>query len=144
MLPAGPGRFFFGAGQLSWFEIARGDDGTPVMRWHSPETVEPERGVRIGDAPPPFVVAPAILSSYLGDYATEGPVMTVALGASGGLTIAPAGRDPMPLRAVSDTEFRIEGTPMRVVFERAAEGRPAERMTLHRGARELHGQRTSR
>jgi hypothetical protein len=89
--------------------------------------------------PTPLDLPAALLSSYAGTYATEGPVLTIAYGDDGRLGIAPAGQSPMPLRPVSRTEFRIEGGAMRLVFH--PEGGRVDRLTLYRGARELHGKR---
>ncbi len=68
--------------------------------------------------------------------------MTVALGGNGRLTMTPAGQAAMSLRPISQTEFRIDGTPMRVVFH--PENGEVNGFTLYRGARELHGRRTGR
>jgi hypothetical protein len=53
--------------------------------------------------------------------------------------MAAPGQAPMMLRPVSQTEFHVEGAPMRVVFH--PENGSVERLTIHRGARELHGTR---
>ena len=81
-----------------------------------------------------------MLETYTGTFQTETIALTIAFDAAGRLTAAIPGQAPSILRPVSATEFRIEGTPMRLVFhpERGA----VDRLTLHRGARELHGRRT--
>ena len=58
-----------------------------------------------------------VLRSYAGDYTTEALPVSVAVGPDGRLTMTPKGQPAMALRPVSDTEFRIDGTPMRVVFD---------------------------
>ncbi|MDP8912349.1 MAG: DUF3153 domain-containing protein, partial [Pseudomonadota bacterium] len=63
-------------------------------------------------------------------------------GENGWLTMTPAGQPPMPLRPVSTTEFRIARGNMRVVFH--PENGEVNRLTVHRGARVLNGQRTGR
>lgn len=64
----------------------------------------------------------------------------VASAADGGLTVTPVGQSPLPMRPVSETEFRIDGTAMRVVFH--PENGQVNRFTMYRVARELHGVRT--
>ena len=95
---------------------------------------------RAGAVPPPFAVAPDVLRSYVGTYATEQPVVTVALGEDGGLTISAAGQGPFPMRPISDTEFRVDAAGFRVVFH--PQDGATDRLTMYRGARELHGTRT--
>ncbi len=108
---------------------------------HRPDNAHPQRAVRTGAAPPPFTVSPAVLRSYVGTFKTEGPVLAIALRENGQLTIGPPGQEPLPMRPVSDTEFRIDGTPMRVVLH--PENGQVNRLTMYRGARELHGVRTA-
>lgn len=140
--PAGDDRFFFGAGDLTWFRIVRRADGAHLMEIHRAEAAVPDRAARTGPVPPPLTVARAVLQTYVGTYTTETLPVTVALGEDGRLILTPAGQPPMALRPVSETEFRIDGTPMRLVFH--PEGGAANRFTLYRGARELHGQRAAR
>ena len=138
---AGGDRFFFGPRELDWFEVIRQPGGAHRLKLHAPEAAAPAQAVRSGPVPPPLAVAPAVLQSYVGSYKTETVTLAVALGGDGRLTVSPAGQPPMPLRPVSQTEFRIEGAPMRLVFH-PEEGK-VNRLTLYRGARELHGQRTA-
>lgn len=112
------------------------------MEMDGPELAAPVRAVRTGAVPPPFTVSPPVLQSYAGDYQTETIAVTIALGENGRLSMTPAGQAALPMRPVSETEFRIDGTPMRVVFH--PENGQVQRFTLYRGARELHGQRISR
>jgi len=140
VLPAGQDRFFFGSEALMWFRIVRQADGAHVMELNPPDTAAPERSVRTGPVPAPLSVAPAVLQTYVGSYTTETLSVTVALGGNGWLTMTPSGQPPMPMRPVSQTEFRIDGGMMRVVFH--PESGRVDRFTLYRGARELHGRRT--
>ncbi|RYE03956.1 MAG: hypothetical protein EOP61_02565 [Sphingomonadales bacterium] len=87
-------------------------------------------------------VPPAVLVGYAGTYQTEGPAVTVKLGLDGSFTIAPGMQEPRALRAKSDTEFTVEGTPMRVVFH-PKDGK-TDSLTIYRGERELHGTRVSK
>ena len=137
---AGDSRFFFGPDGLAWFRISPGANGVPTLEAHRVETATPLLAVRTGPVPPSFTVPLPVLQSYVGTYQTEGPVVTIALDKAGGLTIAPAGQEPLAMRPVSQTEFRIEGGIMRVVFD--PENGKVNRLTLHRGARALHGRRT--
>ena len=139
---AGEDRFFFGPDDLSWVRFERRPDGAHVAEVHRPDNAQPQRAVRTGPVPPPLTLAPAVLQSYVGTYQTELLAVTVAIGENGRLTITPAGQPTMPLRPVSQTEFRIDGTPMRIVFH--PDGGEVNRFTLYRGARELHGRRTGR
>jgi CubicO group peptidase (beta-lactamase class C family) len=137
---AGDGRFSFGPQALSWFRVARGTDGVPVMELHSVEDAGPERAVRTGPVPAALAVPAAVLRSYAGTYQTETLAVTVALGDGGWLTLTPNGQPTMALRPVSQTEFRIDAGNMRVVFH--PENGKVERLTIHRGARVLNGKRT--
>jgi CubicO group peptidase (beta-lactamase class C family) len=139
---AGGDRFFFGPGELAWFRVVRQSDGAHVMELHDPEAAAPLRAVRSGAVPAAVAVAPVVLQTYAGTYQTETLAVTVALGGNGRLTMTPAGQPTMSLRPVSETEFRIDGTPMRVVFH--PENGEVNGFTLYRGARELHGRRTGR
>jgi CubicO group peptidase (beta-lactamase class C family) len=138
--PAGDDRFFFGPDRLIWIRFERRPGGAHVVLVNRPDSAQPLRAVRSGAAPAAFTVAPAVLQTYVGTYQTEALAVTIALRADGSLTITPAGQRPMPMRPVSDTEFRIDGTPMRLVFH--PENGRVDRLTLYRGARELHGRRS--
>ena len=138
---AGEDRFFFGPNDLTWFSIKRQPGGAHLMDVHTAEAAAPIRSVRTGSVPPPLTVEEDVLRSYAGTYSTETITVTVALEENGRLTITPAGQSTSPMRPVSQTEFRLDGTPMRVVFH--PENGKVERLTIHRGARELHGKRVA-
>lgn len=140
-IPAGGDRFFFGSDVLLWARFQRQPDGAHVLEVHEPAEAAPMRLVRTGDVPAPLTVAPEVLRSYVGTYKTETLPVAVALDGNGRLTLTPAGQDTMPLRPVSATEFRIDGTPMRLEFH--PENGKVDRFTLHRGARALHGTRVT-
>jgi CubicO group peptidase (beta-lactamase class C family) len=139
---AGDDRFFFGPEALAWFRIARLPDGAHAMEMHGAEAAVPVRAVRTGPVPAAFAVAPDVLAAYAGSYRTETLAVVVSLGENGRPSIAFAGGAPVPLRPVSETEFRVEGQPMRIVFH--PENGSVDRFTLYRGARALHGTRTGR
>jgi D-alanyl-D-alanine carboxypeptidase len=124
-----------------WMAFERHDGGAHVLSLDPPDEARPIRAVRTGDVPAPFTVAPQMLQSYLGTYATEQPVVVVAMGANGWLTIGPVGQDAVPLRPISETEFRADAAGFRVVFH--PENGRTDKLTLYRGARELHGTRTA-
>lgn len=139
---AGENRFFFGKNDLAWFRIDRDESGTPVMEVHTPQSTTPIRFTRTGGVPDALVIARDILQSYVGSYQTETIALTITINEAGQLMIAPDGQKPLAMRPVSETEFRIEGGNMRLVFE-PAEGR-VDAFTLYRGARALHGKRVRR
>jgi hypothetical protein len=139
-VPAGEDRFFFGPNVLSWVRFVRQPNGAHLLEVHEASAARPERAVRAGPPTPPLTVAACVLQTYVGTYATEGPVVTVALAENGTLTIAPAGQSPLFMRPVSETEFRVDAAGFRVVFHK--EDGKVDRLTLYRGARELHGKRT--
>lgn len=141
VFPAGEDRFFFGPDDLTWFRILRQADGAHVMEINTVDAREPERAVRSGVAAAPLTVDAAILASYVGTYATEAPVLIVAMGPDGVLTMGPAGQQPARLRPVSDVEFRLDDGGTRVVFH--PEGGVVDRVTLYRGARQLNGRRVA-
>lgn len=139
---AGGDRFFFGPERLVWVTFVRESAGSHVLEVHDLSAARPERLVRTGAVPPPLVIAPEILQSYTGTYQTETVAMNVALGADGRLTIAGGGQGPYMMRPTSPTEFRVDAANFRVAF--FPENGVVDRMTLYRGARELHGTRTGR
>ena len=139
---AGGDRFFFGRNRLMWIRFLRQADGAHVLEAHEPTAAQPSRAIRIGAVPLPLTVPPDVLQSYLGTYQTETVSVTIGPGENGWLTLTADGQRAMPMRPVSETEFRIDGTPMRLVFH-PGDG-AVDRFTLHRGARELHGRRTGR
>ena len=141
MVPAGNDRFFFGNDSLLWMEFERQEGGAHVMRLDAPDEAQPIQAVRSGPVPAEFAVAAEVLQTYVGTYATETVTVAVALGENGWLTIAPPGEEGIPLRPVSETEFRADTAGFRIVFH--PEAGKTDRLTMYRGARELHGTRTA-
>ena len=135
---AGNDRFYFGPDELTWLSFDRRPDGVPVLSVHR-EDGKVVRGTRTGTAPSPVIVPVAMLRSYVGVYATEGPTLTIQLDSNGRLAMAAGQEEPKPLRALSETEFQLEGRPVRVVFQPGS-GR-TDRLTLQAGRREFHGTR---
>lgn len=138
LVPGGADRFFDAPDGLSWVEFDRTAEGAPVMLLHDPGSKEPERARWARQIPLPLVVAEEALASYHGTYRTETVAVTIGASENGGLTLT-AGGSTMPLRPVSQTEFMVEGTPMKLEFH-PEDGR-VDRLTLHRGARQLNGVR---
>jgi D-alanyl-D-alanine carboxypeptidase len=141
VVAAGNDRFFVADDSTTSFKITRQADGRHMLEIDRADAAVPVRAVRTGDVPPPFAVAVAVLKSYAGTYQTEGPELVVSLDMNGRLAIGPSGQEPQTLRPISNTEFRFEGGPMRIVFH--PEGDKTDRLTLYRGARELHGKRVA-
>lgn len=141
VIAAGDDRFYLADDPLDWFQILRKPDGAHVLKLHRMEAAAPDISLRTGPVPAAFSVDAATLRGYVGTYRTEGPLLVVTLREDGRLAIAQDGRDANALRPVSATEFRFEGMPMRIVFH--PKGGRTDRFTLYRGARELHGQRTT-
>jgi len=73
-----------------------------------------------------------------------GQAIAFGLGAVLGLVILLVRRNvpESPMRPVSNTEFRVDAAGFRVVFH--PENGKVDRLTMHRGARELHGTRISK
>jgi hypothetical protein len=142
---AGEDRFFYGPNSLTWFRIARQANGQHAMEMHQDGREEAERAVRTGPVPPeapPVAIAPAVLQSYVGTYATGGPVVTIAIGTDGGLTVQLSGQPVLPLRATAQNEFQVARVGARIVFH--SENGQVNRLVIHQNGRELPAQRSSR
>jgi hypothetical protein len=140
VLAAGGGRFMLDRDPLTSFRIERRPDGNHAMEIDRIELAAPVRLARTGAVPPPLTVEIAVLRSYAGRYATEGPVIVIALDAQGRLTMDGGAQGTLMLRPVSRTEFMVDQARMRVEFH--PEGGRVDRLTVHRGARVLNGKRT--
>ncbi len=140
---AGEDRFFFGPEELTWLRLVRQADGAHVMEVHRPEAAEPERAVHSGPVPAgaPLVVAPATLRSYVGTYSIGGPVFTIAAGEGGRLTVQVGGAPALPMRPIAENEFMVDQARSRIVFHN--ENGQVNRLTVHRGARQVEGRRVA-
>jgi D-alanyl-D-alanine carboxypeptidase len=135
---AGGDRFFYGPNSLTWFRIERRPGGRHAMEMHQNGDGAAEQAVRIGDVPPEPVVAlveRAVLETYVGRYTTMGPTVDIAMDEGGGLTVQLTDQPAIPMRAVSATEFIVEGVGARIVFH------PDNRLVIHQNGRELEGRR---
>ena len=115
---AGNGRFFYGPATLTWFEVKRGADGTPVMTSYQGRNQEQEMAARSGPIPAEALasVPRQLLEAYVGHYRTERGVMKVALSDTGTLSVQLGGSQPRQLSAKSETEFGIEGMDATLTF----------------------------
>lgn len=142
VFPAGNDRFFYGPDSLTWFEIERAEDGSHTMLMHQNGAVDPERAVRTGpvpDQPDTVDLSWATLERYVGQYALGGAVVTIAPGEDGGLTTQLTGQPALPLRALSETEFLVEGVDARLEFTIESGTVPA--LTIHQAGREMRAAR---
>jgi len=142
---AGDDRFFYGPNSLSWFSIERRADGAHAMAMHQNGAAEAERAVRTGEVPPEpaaVQVDRAILDSYVGQYATGGPLVDIAMAQGGGLTIQLGGQPVLPLRATGEAEFVVQRVNARIVFHR--ENGAVNRLVIHQGGREIEARRATR
>ena len=135
---AGDNRFFYGPDSLTWFALARGEDGAARMEMHQSGENAAEVSARAGPIPPEpaaFAVPRATLQSYVGRYsAPPGPV-TIAFADGDTLTVQLGNQPALPLRATSPTEFAIRGVDARLVFH--VENGAVARLVVHQGDREL-------
>lgn len=136
-LPAGNNRFFY-KDSLTWFELKRDAAGTPVMAMYQQGAVKAEESQRIGPVPPEpkaVDVPRATLQRYAGTYSSPIGKFTVAVPAQGPMTVQLAGQRPIPVEAVSETEFRAAMVGATITFK--VEGGKVTGLVLKQGGREL-------
>lgn len=142
LIPAGGDRFFVGPQSLIWMQFHRDPAGAHAVEVHYPDKPS-ERSVRTGPLPPeaPAVEVPrARLESYVGRYKAEQFVMVIFFDGEGKLTARMEGRGEGRMRALSQTEFSVEGAPIRLLFEES-DGR-VNRLTVRNGAQDIAATRT--
>ena len=140
-LAAGNGKYFYD-NSLTWFELKRDAAGTPLVAMYQQGAVTPELAARSGPIPPEPKAADvprATLQSYVGNYAAAIGTLTVALPAEGPMTVQLTGQQPIPVAAVSQTEFRTIGVDARIEFK--TEGGKVTGVVLKQGGREMPGKR---
>ena len=140
VLPAANGRFFY-PDSLSWFEIAKGADGRPEMRFHANGEREAAVVAFAGPVPPeaPIVnVARADLDKLAGTYQGPAPII-VAVDEAGQLTLKFGGQPVTHLMPESATMFRVKEIDAKVSFQLA--GGKVAGLTIHQGGRDLAAKR---
>jgi CubicO group peptidase (beta-lactamase class C family) len=135
-------RLYFYSDGLSWFELKRDSSGTPVVAMFQQGAATPELSKRSGPIPPEpkaVDVPRATLQSYAGTYQLGGATLTVAVPADGPMTVQLTGQQPIPVAAVSQTEFRTIGVDARVAF--VVEDGKVTGAVLKQGGREMPAKR---
>lgn len=141
---AGGDRFFYGPTTLTWFAVERATAGKHVMTTYHGAEQTPERSVRIGPMPKETAVnvPGSILQRYAGSYeTTAGAPVIVAIGVDGTLTFQ-VGKEPMPLRALSENQFRLDAMGSTVTFH--TKDGVASGFTSRRGNRTIEATRVPR
>ena len=139
---AGNDRFFYGPTTLTWFKVERDAAGKHVMTTYHGAVQKPEQAVWAGPIPADTaVIVPAsVLEGYAGAYkTTAGAPATVAMTADGALTLQVGGQAPVPLLALSETEFRLESIDATVTFH--TKGGSASGFTFSQGDRTIEATR---
>lgn len=138
---AGDGKFFY-ANSLTWFELKRDPAGKPIVAVYQQGAVTPEVSPRAGDIPPEPTAAEvprATLQSYAGTYVSPAGPLVVVLPAAGPMTVQLGDQQPIPVSAISQTEFRTQGVDARVEFK--VENGKVTGAVLKQGGRELPAKR---
>ena len=138
---AGDGRYFY-PNSLTWFELKRDAKGAPVVAMYQQGSASAEETVRSGPIPPEPKAAEVprdTLQSYVGTYNSAIGAFTVALPPEGAMTVQLAGQQPLPVQAVSATEFRTVGVDARIQF--LAESGKVTGLVLKQGGREMPAKR---
>jgi D-alanyl-D-alanine carboxypeptidase len=140
-LAAGGGKYFY-ENSLTWFELKHDAAGTPTVAMYQQGATIPEIAARSGDIPPELPVADvprATLELYAGTYNAPMGALVVSLPPSGPMTVKLGGQQPIPVLAVTQTEFRTVGVDARIEFI-VVGGKVTEAVLKQRG-RELHAKR---
>jgi hypothetical protein len=130
---AGDGRFFYGPRSLSYFDLARGADGKPIMTFHANGATKGVQGRWVGPIPPEAAaveVTAAQREALVGSYAAGPMILTIANGDKG-LTAQLTGQPSIALEATGPRDFRTVGVDARLTFEE--EGGKVARVTLRQG-----------
>ena len=139
---AGGNRYFY-EDSLTWFELTRNAQGVPAIAMYQQGAAKAELSTRSGDIPPEpkaVEVPRATLQSYAGNYISPVGPLVVALPADGAMTVKLGGQQAIPLAAVSQTEFRVQGVDARVEF--TVEGGKVTGAVIKQSGRELPAKRT--
>lgn len=131
--PVGEDRFVPGRNTLTWLQFRRDPKGVHVLEVHDPDS-DPQVAVWSGPVPPeaPTPTIPqSMLESYVGHYKSDHFMMVIFFDGEGKLTARMEGKGQGRMRALTQTEFAIEGAPLKVTFEPGAAG--VNRMIVHHG-----------
>jgi CubicO group peptidase (beta-lactamase class C family) len=134
---AGGGKYFY-PNSLTWFELRRDAAGAPVVAMYQQGAVMAEISPRTGDIPPETAavdVPRTTLQSYAGTYNGAIGSLAVAVPAAGPMTVQLTGQRPIPVAAVSQTEFRTIGVDARVEFK--TEGGKVVAAVIKQGGQEM-------
>jgi CubicO group peptidase (beta-lactamase class C family) len=133
---AGDGRYFYD-GSLSWFTLAKGADGKPVMTFHQEGAAKGDVMAYVGPIPAeaPIVTLPtAALQRLTGTYQGPAPVL-VAVDGEGQLTLKFGPQPVTHLMPESATLFRVKEIEAKVSFQE--EGGKVTGLTIHQGGRSM-------
>lgn len=135
---AGGNRFFYGPDNLTWFEIRQHAGGKPVMAMFQNGAVKPELASFAGPVPadPTTITLPrAALERYSGNYKAAPGLVKIAFAEGGEITLQLGPQRPVPIKAISESEFILEGVDARVVFN--FENGKVTGLVLKQGGREM-------
>jgi CubicO group peptidase (beta-lactamase class C family) len=133
---AGGNRYFY-EDSLSWFEVAEGADGKPVMTFHPEGAAKGEVMRYVGPMPAdaPIVTLPkTALERLAGTYKGPAPIV-VAVDGEGVLTLKFGPQQATHLLPESPTMFRVKEIEAKVSFQE--EGGKVTGLTIHQGGRDM-------
>lgn len=93
--------------------------------------------------PTPVNVDPMLLDAYVGDYQLPRLVMRITRAGEQLLAQALGTEGTVPIFPSSETNFFAKAFPAEITFDRPAGSAEARNLTLHYGAADLHGRRTT-
>lgn len=136
--PGGNNRFFY-PDSLSWFEIARSEEGKPVMRFHNNGEMKATEVAYAGPIPPEVVakVAQTDLERLAGSY--QGPMPILVAVAGEGLTLKFGDQPITNLVPESPTMFRVKEVDAKVEFK--LDGGKVSELLIHQGGRSMPAKR---
>ncbi|MBW0145210.1 serine hydrolase domain-containing protein [Sphingomicrobium clamense] len=139
---AGDGIYFYGPDSATFFKLARNDEGTPVIRFHSDGAETASVGTRIGDAPkgPEYLdVSTLDVSGLIGTYVWPIGEFTVSQDDKGNVLGQLAGQGQAPMQPVSLTEWHVPQVGAVLTF--TIEDGQATSLKLNQRGGELEGPR---
>ena len=137
---AGGNKFFYGPGDLTWFELVANAKGKQ-MAFHSQGSATAVMSTRTAPPPvetPALAIPAATLDSYAGNYSSA--VGTFVFRHDGdGLTVKLGAQPAFPMKAVSETEFEIAQVGAKIRFN-VKDGKVAS-ITLFQGGQQVEASR---